>query len=173
MAALVTPWRRISETAHRLQSTTPSRGAKRALGTTCLGVRVPLAFFGNEQAGPNWATRYRIEWAMVVGRRVRSLRLQRELTIAQLAQEIQRADGRPYSSSFVSRLERGWASPPLFSYIILARFFDVAPGELLGSEGVERPISDSELTMVRVARNLLITPEEAIIRLMKGGHGAR
>jgi transcriptional regulator with XRE-family HTH domain len=136
-------------------------------------VRVPLAFFGNEQAGPAWGTRYRMEWAMVVGRRVRSLRLQRELTIAQLAEEIMRADGRAYSASFVSRLERGWASPPLFAYIVLARLFDVAPGELLGSEGVERPISDAELTLVRVARNLLISPEEAITRLMKGGYGAR
>jgi len=146
-------------------------GARSGRGGTCGVVRVPLAFFGNEQAGPNWGTRYRLEWGMVVGRRVRAMRLQREMSIARLAQEIQRADGRPYSSSFVSRLERGWASPPLFSYILIARYFDVAPGELLGSEGVERPITDSELTMVRVARNLLLTPEEAIVRLMKGGYG--
>ena len=73
------------------------------------------------------------------------------------------------SASFVSRLERGWASPPLFAYITLARFFDVAPGELLGSEGVERPLSDAELTMVRVARNLLLSPEQAIVRLMARG----
>ena len=132
-------------------------------------MRIPLAFFGTEQAGPAWGSRYRMEWAKVVGRRVRTLRLQRELTIIDLAQEIERADGRPYSPSFVSRLERGWASPPLFAYITLARFFDVAPGELLGSEGVERPLSDAELTMVRVARNLLLSPEQAIVRLMAGG----
>ena len=132
-------------------------------------MRIPLAFFGTEQAGPAWASRYRMEWAQVVGRRVRSLRLQREMTIIELAREIERADGRPYSPSFVSRLERGWASPPLFAYITLARFFDVAPGELLGSEGVERPLSDAELTMVRVARNLLLSPEQAIVRLMAGG----
>ena len=113
-----------------------------------------------------------MEWAQVVGRRVRALRLQREMTILDLAQEIERADGRPYSPSFVSRLERGWASPPLFAYITLARFFDVAPGELLGSEGVERPLSDAELTMVRVARNLLLSPEQAIVRLMAGGPGS-
>ena len=114
-----------------------------------------------------------MEWGEVVGRRVRALRLQRGIAIPALAQEIQRADGRPYSPSFVSRLERGWASPPLFSYILLARYFDVAPGELLGSEGVERPITDAELTLVRVARNMLLTPEEAIVRLMSGGHHDR
>jgi transcriptional regulator with XRE-family HTH domain len=127
--------------------------------------------FGDEEAGPTWASRYRMEWAMVVGRRVRALRQQREIAIPALAQAIQRADGRPYSPSFVSRLERGWASPPLFAYIALARYFDVAPGELLGSEGVERPITDAELTMIRVARNLLLSPDEAIVRLMQGGHG--
>jgi transcriptional regulator with XRE-family HTH domain len=135
-------------------------------------MRVPLAFFGTEQAGPVWASRYRMEWAGVVGRRVRALRQQRELSISALASEIERADGRPYSPSFVSRLERGWASPPLFAYITLARFFDVAPGELLGSEGVERPLSDAELTLVRVARNLLLPPEQAIVRLMAGGRGS-
>jgi transcriptional regulator with XRE-family HTH domain len=134
------------------------------------GVRIPLAFFGDEQAGPTWHSRYRMDWAMVVGRRVRTLRQQRDLAIPALADEIRRADGRPYSPSFVSRLERGWASPPLFAYILLARYFDVAPGELLGSEGVERPITDAELTLIRVARNLLLSPEEAIVRLMGGGH---
>ena len=88
------------------------------------------------------------------------------MTIIELAAEIQRADGRPYSASFVSRLERGWASPPLFAYITLARLFEVAPGELLGSEGVERPITDAELTMIKVMRNLRLSPAQAITRLM-------
>ena len=55
-------------------------------------MRIPLAFFGNEQAGPAWGSRYRMEWAQVVGRRVRALRQQREMTIHELAQEIERAD---------------------------------------------------------------------------------
>lgn len=145
------------------------QGAKFACSDPLAGMRIPLAFFGTEQAGPAWATRYRMEWAIVVGRRVRALRHQREMSIIDLAQEIERADGRPYSPSFVSRLERGWASPPLFAYITLARLFEVAPGELLGSEGVERPITDAELTMVRVVRNLGLSPEQALVRLMAGG----
>jgi transcriptional regulator with XRE-family HTH domain len=96
---------------------------------------------------------------------VRALRQHAGLTIVDLAAEIRRADGRPYSASFVSRLERGWASPPLYVYCLLAARFEVAPGELLGSEGVERAVDDAELTLVRVVRRLGLAPEDAIARL--------
>ncbi len=126
-------------------------------------MRVPVAFTpltGNP--GPVWDGRYRCEWGQVVGRRARALRQRADLTIYELAAEIRRADGRPYSPSFVSRLERGWASPPLYVYCLPAARFEVAPGELLGSEGVERIIDDAELTLVRVVRRLGLTPEDAI-----------
>ncbi len=118
--------------------------------------------------GPAWQSGYRCEWGQVVGRRVRTLRQRTGLAIHELAGEIRRADGRPYSASFVSRLERGWASPPLYVYCLLAARFEVAPGELLGTEGVERPIDDAELTLVRVVRRLALTPEDAIARLVQG-----
>jgi len=128
-------------------------------------MRVPVAFFSSHEAGPAWRSGYRCDWGEVVGRRVRVLRQQRGLLIWQLAEKLYRADGRPYSASFVSRLERGWASPPLWSYIRLAEIFEVSPGELLGSEGVERPVSDAELTLVRVVRRLGLEPEDVIARL--------
>jgi transcriptional regulator with XRE-family HTH domain len=126
-----------------------------------------VAFFTNQEAGPVWASRYRCEWGQVVGRRVRVLRQQRGLLIWQLAAKLYRADGKPYSPSFVSRLERGWASAPLWVYIRLADLFAVTPGELLGENGVERLVSDAELTMVRVARQLGLSPEEAIAQMTK------
>ncbi len=101
----------------------------------------------------------------MVGRRVRGLRQRADLTITELAAEIRSADGRPYSASFVSRLERGWASPPLWVYCLLAARFEVAPGELLGTDGLERPVDDAELTLVRVLRRLGLTAEDAIARL--------
>ncbi len=103
-----------------------------------------------------------------MGRRVRTLRQNAGLKIFEVATDIRRADGRPYSTSFVSRLERGWASPPLYVYCLLAARFEVAPGELLGSEGVERPISDAELKLVRVVRRLGLSPEDAIAVLAAG-----
>ena len=125
-------------------------------------MRIPLSFGPVDQPGIAWDGRYRCEWGEVVGRRARTLRQNEDLYIREVAAELRRADGRPYSSSFVSRLERGWASPPLYVYCLLARRFEVAPGELLGSEGVERPVSDAEMTLVRVIRRLGLSPEDAI-----------
>jgi transcriptional regulator with XRE-family HTH domain len=136
-------------------------------------MRVPIAFFGAAEAGPAWRSSYRCEWGEVVGRRVRALRQREGLTITAVANELYRADGRPYSASFVSRLERGWASPPLYSYIMLARRFDVAAGDLLGTDGVEKPISDAELTLVRVVRRLEMSPADAIACLAGTTRGER
>ncbi len=111
----------------------------------------------------------RCEWGQVVGRRVRLLRGREGLLIWELAEKLYRADGRPYSPSFVSRLERGFASPPLWVYIQLARMFEVSPGRLLGPEEMESPFSESELTLVRVMRQLDLEPEEAIARLVRPG----
>jgi transcriptional regulator with XRE-family HTH domain len=131
-------------------------------------MRVPVAFGPYKEPGPAWRSAYRCEWGEVVGRRVRVLRQNAGLRIYDLANDIRRADGRPYSASFVSRLERGWASAPLYVYCVLARRFEVAAGELLGTEGVERAVDDAELTMVRVVRRLGLTPEDAIARLAGG-----
>ena len=136
-------------------------------------MRVPLAFGPlTGDPGPAWHRRYRCEWGEVVGRRVRVLRQHAGLYIHELATELRRADGRPYSASFVSRLERGWASPPLWVYCLLAARFEVAPGELLGSEGVERAVDDAELTLVRVLRRIGMSPEEALARLALAKPGA-
>ena len=132
-----------------------------------------MAFFSSQEAGPAWRSSYRCEWGEVVGRRVRTLRQQREMLIWQLAEQMRRADGKPYSASFVSRLERGWASAPLWAYIRLADIFEVAPGALLGTDGVERPVTDAELTLVRVVRRLGLPPEEAIARLSEPRPAAR
>ena len=114
-----------------------------------------------------WARRYRCEWGEVVGGRVRHRRQQADLRLTDLRAMAPRADGGRYSVSFFSRLERGWASPPLFVYISLARAFKVPPGQLLGSDGAPREVSEAELTVVKVMRRLEIDPEEAILRLTR------
>lgn len=129
-------------------------------------MRVPVAFTGHRDAGPAWASRYRCEWGEVVGRRIRTLRQREELRIVDLADKIWRADGKPYSASFVSRVERGWASAPLYTYISFARIFGVPPGKLLGEDGLEGPASEAELTLIRVIRQLNLTPEEVLAMLV-------
>ena len=78
-----------------------------------------------------------------------------------------RADGGHYSPSFFSRLERGWASPPLFVYISLAEAFGAQPGRLLGLEEAVDQVSEAELTVLKLMRRLELEPEEAIVRLTR------
>ncbi len=115
-----------------------------------------------------WASRYRCEWGEVVGGRVRRRRRDAGLLLKDLSTLAPRADGRSYSSSFFSRLERGWASPPLFVYIALAEAFEVHPGRLLGIDEAVKQVSEAELTVVRLMRRIGLTPEEAIQRLVAG-----
>lgn len=119
----------------------------------------------------DWTTRYRCEWGRIDGTRVRELHEARGLMLRDLAGDIYRSNGIPYSSGFVSRLERGWASPPLWVYIRIAQLFDVEAGDLLGRDGVESPVSEAELTLIRVLREVGLSPESAIARLL-GGPGA-
>ena len=102
----------------------------------------------------------------MVGGRVRRLRQADGLRLVDLTTTVTRPDGGDYSIGFFSRLERGWASPPLWVYVRLAEHFGVHPGRLLGVDDVERPVSDGELTLVRLLRRLGIEPDEALGRLL-------
>jgi len=129
--------------------------------------KVNVRSVGDE--GPQWQHRYRCEWGVVVGHRVKRLRIARELKLWELAELVARPGGGHYSTGFMSRLERGWASPPLWVYTLLAERFELAPGRLLGTEGFEAPVSQAELTMVRVVRRLGLETDEAITRIVAGG----
>jgi transcriptional regulator with XRE-family HTH domain len=118
-------------------------------------------------AGPDWNRRYRCEWGEVVGGRVRRLRTAHGLTLAQMVGSFQRPDGGHYSPGFLSRLERGWASPPLWVYVVLADRFGVEPGRLLGPDHVATDVNEAELVLVRLLRRLRIEPDEAIARLVR------
>ncbi len=115
-----------------------------------------------------WASRYRCEWGQVVGGRVRRRRTDLGLMLHDLPMMTRRADGGRYSLSFFSRLERGWASPPLWLYIHLAQALEVHPGRLLGVDDSQKQVSDAELTVVKLMRRMNLQPEEAIERLVSG-----
>lgn len=120
-----------------------------------------------DEPHPHRRRGYRTEWGQVVGNRVRVLRTKAGLHIYELARDLYRGDGRPYSTSFVSRLERGWASAPLHTYVVIANRFEVEPGELLGNEDIASPVSAAELTLVRALREIGVSPEEAIARVAR------
>jgi transcriptional regulator with XRE-family HTH domain len=105
---------------------------------------------------------------MVVGGRIRRLRQREEMTLYGLAEQIFRPDGGRYSAGFFSRLERGWASPPLWVYVVIAERFGVEPARLLGPDDAYKPVGEGEMTLVRTLRRVGMSPEEAIARLLGG-----
>jgi transcriptional regulator with XRE-family HTH domain len=105
------------------------------------------------------------EWAVVIGDRVRRLRKARDWTLVDFARAVYRPGGGHYSPSYFSRLERGWATSPMYVYVAVAEALDVEAGALFGSDDVQKEVSDSEMTLVRCLRGLGIAPDEALVRL--------
>lgn len=115
--------------------------------------------------GPRWRDPYHCEWACVVGDRVRRLRNARDLSLAGLAALVEKPEGGSYSPGYFSRLERGWASAPLYVYLALAAVLEVEPGRLLGSDDAQKPITEAEMTLVRFIREVGLAPHMALARL--------
>ena len=124
-------------------------------------------------SGREWERPYRVPWGIVVGDRVRRLRTQRGMRLWELSEQFYKPGGGHYSVGYFSRLEQGFASPPLWVYTLIAEAFDLAPGRLLGTEGFEAPVSEGELTLVRLVRRLDIEPDEAIARIVAAGAEGR
>lgn len=121
------------------------------------------------QGGPRWADPYFCEWSVVVGDRIRRLRNTRGLTLVQLSRLVEKPGGGGYSPGYISRLERGWATAPLYVYLAIADVLQVAPGRLLGPDDAQREVTEAEMTLVKVARRLGLTPDEAIGRVAASG----
>jgi transcriptional regulator with XRE-family HTH domain len=77
--------------------------------------------------------------------------------------------GGRYSPALLSRIENGYANPPIFVYLHLAEAFEVDPGRLLGGED-DDPISEGELTVIRFLRSAGIAPHDALARLVRSPH---
>lgn len=102
---------------------------------------------------------------MVVGERIRRLRRDREMSLVRLADAVEKPGGGTYSAGYFSRIERGWASAPLWVYIATATALDVKPWRLLGPEEVQKEVTDAELTLIQFLRRKGLAPHEALVRL--------
>jgi transcriptional regulator with XRE-family HTH domain len=118
--------------------------------------------FPRGPADPYWC-----EWAMVVGGRIRRRRHEREMTLQDLAAEIHRPEGGKHSVGYLSRLERGSGSAPLYTYVAIAAALDVDAGLLLGPDPSLLDASGAEQTLLHCLRGLGIEPHEAILRLSR------
>jgi transcriptional regulator with XRE-family HTH domain len=121
---------------------------------------------------PRNPSRYHSEWSIVVGDRVRRLRMARDWRLIDLAWRVPKPEGGCYSAGYFSRLERGWGNPPLCTYVRTAEAFDVHPGVLLGPDEVQREITPAQEVLLRVLDRAGIEPDEAIARLALGGREA-
>ena len=116
-----------------------------------------------------WLYRYQCEWAIIVGDRIRRLRRKRGMTLSGLSDAIDTPSGDGYSTGYLSKLERGFANPPLYTYLAIAVALGVEPGRLLGSDEAMGEVSDAELTLIRALRVAAIEPWEALARLVERG----
>jgi transcriptional regulator with XRE-family HTH domain len=108
---------------------------------------------------------YYSDWGAVVGDRIRRLRRDRDMSLADLCRAVDKPDGGHYTPGFFSRLERGWASGPLVTYVNVAHQFGIDPGRLMGPDDAQLDVSEAEMTLVRVLRRMRLRPDEAIARL--------
>jgi transcriptional regulator with XRE-family HTH domain len=120
---------------------------------------------GYRSAGPD---PYWCDWGVVVGNRIRRLRQARDMVLNDLCQVVDKPDGGRYTPGFFSRLERGWASGPLATYVNVADAFEVEPGRLLGPDDVQREVTEAEMTLLSVLRRMGLRPDEVIARLASG-----
>jgi transcriptional regulator with XRE-family HTH domain len=123
------------------------------------GIKRPYRF----PMGP--ADPYWCEWGMVVGGRIRRRRRERDMTLQDLKEEVHRPEGGRHSVGYLSRLERGSASAPLYTYVAIAEAVEVDAGLLLGPDPSLLDASGAEQTLLHYLRGVGVEPHEAILRL--------
>jgi transcriptional regulator with XRE-family HTH domain len=121
----------------------------------------------DEDREERWQFFYRTPYTEMLGSRLRRLREGRGLTQAKVRYSVRRPRGGPYSQSLISRLERGYANAPIYVYVHFAEAFDLAPEVLMGPDDALKPVAEAEMTMLRVLRQLSISPDTALARIVR------
>ena len=117
------------------------------------------------RGGPRWPDPYHCAWGAVVGDRIRRLRQARNMTLFDITRAVSKPEGGHYSPGYFSRLERGWASAPLYAYLAIADVFDIDPGVLLGPDVATLETSEAEAMLLRCLRGLGIEPHDAMLKI--------
>jgi transcriptional regulator with XRE-family HTH domain len=107
-----------------------------------------------------------LEVAVVVGDRIRRLRLDRDWTLIDLARRVRKPGGNGYSASYFSRLERGWANAPLYTYLQIAKALEADQWALFAPDEARQEASPGELVLLRFLRRTGVSPEEALERIV-------
>jgi len=110
---------------------------------------------------------YFCDWGAVVGGRIRRLREARGTTLRELVEAPLIPGGGRHSIGYLSRLERGWASPPFYTYVAIVEALGEAPGRVFGPDVVE--VDPTEAMLLKCLRRTGIDPAEALTRLLGAG----
>ena len=105
------------------------------------------------------------DYTELVGLRIRRMRQARGWTQRELLARIAWPRGGRYSSGLLSRVENGFANPPIFVYVHVAAALETEPERLMGREDLRRPVAEAELTLLRYPRAVGMEPHEALARL--------
>ncbi len=107
-----------------------------------------------------------LEVAVVVGDRIRRLRMDRDWTLIELARRVRKpGGGGGYSASYFSRLERGWANAPLYTYLQIATVLEADSWALFAPDEVRHDPTPGELMLLRYLRRAGVPPDEALVRI--------
>ena len=105
------------------------------------------------------------DYTELVGLRVRRMRQARDWTQRELLARISWPRGGRYSSGLLTRVENGYANPPIFVYVHVAEALETEPEVLMGHEDLQRPVAEAELRLLRYLRAVGMEPHEALARL--------
>src|SRR4051794_4616303 len=108
------------------------------------------------------------DWGQVVGGRIRRLRAARGMPLRQLCDTLLLPGGHRPSVGYLSQLERGWSSPPFFTYVAIAEALGETPARVLGPDATE--VDPAETTLLACLRGAGIAPHEALLRLLGERH---
>jgi hypothetical protein len=87
------------------------------------------------------------------------------MTLEGLSEALVLPGGLRPSVGYLSRLERGWSSPPFFTYVAIIEALDGDVGRMLGPDLADADPAES--TLLGCLRELGIEPQEAIVRLLR------
>src|SRR3954452_14157635 len=107
---------------------------------------------------------YFCSWGEVVGGRIRRLRRACGMSLRELSDKLVLPAGGKHSIGYLSRLERGWASPPFYSYVAIIELLGADPGRVFGPDVID--VDPAETTLLECLRDVGIAPHDAIVQLL-------
>jgi hypothetical protein len=88
------------------------------------------------------------------------------MTLRDMADAVVSAERRRHTIGYLSHLERGVSSAPLFTYVSIAHALGEDPGRIFGPDPVGLEPDPAERMLVHCLRRAGITPYGAMTRLL-------